>query len=214
MGVTERRAREKEALRHKILEAASQLFLEEGFESVSIRKIAERIEYSPATIYLYFKDKAELVNAICEDSFAELLEVVNEASQDPDPLHGLRLGLRAYIDFGLSHPHHYLVVFGVLHKEQMADEHNTLEPLPGIAAFEVLRSGVRSCIQSGVLPPGDPETISQCVWMFIHGVTSLLITNYEMPCGYFPWLDKEHLIESSLDLLLAGLKNSSLPAQR
>jgi AcrR family transcriptional regulator len=60
MGISQRREREQEQLRRKIFDAASELFAQEGYQNVSMRKIAERIEYSPTTIYLYFKDKNEL----------------------------------------------------------------------------------------------------------------------------------------------------------
>jgi len=69
MGVQERRAREKKELRQEILDAARDLFVREGFENVSMRKIAEKIEYSPTTIYLYFQDKADLLDCICEETF-------------------------------------------------------------------------------------------------------------------------------------------------
>src|ERR1051325_3817396 len=112
MGVLERRAREKEALRTRILDATSKLIVEEGLGNLSIRRIAERIEYSPATIYLYFKDKAELIAAICEEAFGEMLETIGQACEStPDPVEGLRRGLRAYVDFGIRHPSHYLIVF-------------------------------------------------------------------------------------------------------
>ena len=68
MGVHERRAREKKELRQEILDAARDLFLREGYENVSMRKIAEKIEYSPTTIYLYFQDKADLLDCICEET--------------------------------------------------------------------------------------------------------------------------------------------------
>src|SRR5271168_4346283 len=73
MGVQERRAREKKELRDEILDAARDLFLREGYENVSMRKIAEKIEYSPTTIYLYFQDKSELLDCICEETFARLV---------------------------------------------------------------------------------------------------------------------------------------------
>ena len=57
MGVKERRAREKEQLRRQIIAAARELFVNEGYENVSMRKIADKIEYSPTMIYLYFKTR-------------------------------------------------------------------------------------------------------------------------------------------------------------
>src|ERR1700752_2208141 len=112
MGITERRAREKEVLRTKILDAAGQLFVEEGFPNVSLRKIADRIEYSPATIYLYFRDKNELFTSLCYDTFSQLKEELERIeTSEKDYVAGLREGLRFYIQFGLEHPHHYMLTF-------------------------------------------------------------------------------------------------------
>src|ERR687885_1755275 len=72
MGVQERRAREKQELRQEILDAARELFIREGFENVSMRKIADKIEYSPTTIYLHFQDKADLLDCICEETLGKL----------------------------------------------------------------------------------------------------------------------------------------------
>src|SRR5215471_1856492 len=112
MGVQERRAREKQELRQEILDAARDLFVRQGFENVSMRKIAEKIEYSPTTIYLYFKDKADLLDCICEETFARLIRKQTILDQTvADPIERLRRGLRGYIEFGLKHPNHYRVTF-------------------------------------------------------------------------------------------------------
>src|SRR5215469_5578607 len=103
MGVQERRAREKKELRQEILDAARDLFVHDGFENVSMRKIADKIEYSPTTIYLYFQDKADLLDCICEETMSRLVrkQTVHEQTIT-DPLERLRRGLRAYIEFGLK----------------------------------------------------------------------------------------------------------------
>src|SRR5215469_17285773 len=102
-GSKQRRAREKEGLREEILDAARTLFVKEGYESVSIRKIADKIEYAPGTIYLYFRDKAEILNRICEETFAKLEQRMQALNKDPaNPLDSLRRGLRTYIQFGID----------------------------------------------------------------------------------------------------------------
>ena len=118
MGTKERRKREKENLRQEILDAARQLFLKNGYDNVSMRLIAEKIEYSPTTIYLYFKDKAELFRSICEETFGKLereLAAIN--STDSDPVDCLRKGGEAYIRFGLRYPYHYQLVFLTSHPD-------------------------------------------------------------------------------------------------
>src|SRR5690348_3585896 len=104
----ERRAREKMLLREEILDAARELFLKHGFENVSMRKIATKIEYSPTTIYLYFKDKSEILSTLCAETFGRLSKIMAEIERRPgDPIDKLRALGFAYIHFGLDHPSHY-----------------------------------------------------------------------------------------------------------
>jgi len=204
MGVAERRAREKEELRQRIVEAATQLFVEEGYSNVSIRRIADKIEYAPSTIYLYFKDKSELINEIIHETFLKLSAALDEIHQANLPLlDSMRKSLRCYIDFGLRHPHHYVITF-CTPEQQYPHEAAYCEPQIDAAAMECfakLREGLRECMHAGVIRPADPETIAQMVWMLIHGTTSLLITS-----PTFPWVDRETLIETALDHVLRSLR--------
>src|SRR5258706_15859790 len=110
MSIQERRAREKQGVREEILDAARTLFVKEGYENVSIRKIADKIEYAPGTIYLYFRDKAEILDRICEETFAKLIVKQQAIENDTaPPLDKLRRGLRIYIQFGLDNPNHYIL---------------------------------------------------------------------------------------------------------
>jgi AcrR family transcriptional regulator len=203
MGVAERKARGKEVLRQSILNAAVELIVEHGFENLSIRKIAEKIEYAPSTIYLYFRDKYEIVATICEDMFDRLhAELVLITAQYPDPLQGLRQGLRCYIDFGLTHRSHYLVTFCTPVPE-LPENHPTKKIEAGMRCFDVLRDTVRQSIGTGRIRPLNVDLLSQSIWTSIHGVTALLIT-----CGHdphFPWVAPEALIEHTLDVVLRGI---------
>jgi AcrR family transcriptional regulator len=106
------RADHKESVRRVILDAARELFVCEGYGSVSLRKIARRIGYTPMAIYVHFRDKSEILDCICEESFtcfranAERLDRLALA-----PRERLAAGLRFYVDFGLQHPHHYQLTF-------------------------------------------------------------------------------------------------------
>ena len=75
MGIPERRERARGELRARILAVAEELFVREGYENVSMRRIAARIEYSPTTIYHHFKDKAELFACLLEGYHGQLLDV-------------------------------------------------------------------------------------------------------------------------------------------
>jgi AcrR family transcriptional regulator len=102
----------KENLRQEIMDAARELFVAEGYGSVSMRKIADKIDYSPTTIYLYFTDKSDLLHQICEQTFANLAQNIKSIQQLSDnPLEKLRSGLREYVHFGLKHPSQYEIVF-------------------------------------------------------------------------------------------------------
>lgn len=200
MGVQERKAREKQELRQEILDAARQLFVEQGYEAVSMRKIADRIEYSPTTIYLYFRDKADLFDCLCSDTFSGLIAQLEGIRKD-DPITGLRAGLRAYIDFGLQHPAHYRVTF-MMPMHGRCHDGSDGKSSQGERAWGVLRKAVEACIAAGRLRVGiDPELASQTLWAAIHGVTCLVITH-----GDFEWLQKEALIESVLDTVIGGLE--------
>src|SRR5579864_7645114 len=142
-GIKQRREREKEGLREQILDAARTLFVKEGYESVSIRKIADKIEYAPGTIYLYFRDKAEILDRICEETFAKLIVRMHAIEHDTAaPLDKLRRGLRTYIQFGLDNPNHYIVTFI---QGQANHEAQAVYQTAGQKAFACLRQGVQEC---------------------------------------------------------------------
>ena len=201
MGVQERKARQKKFLRQEILDAASEMFVREGFENVSMRRIADKIEYSPTTIYLYFKDKAELLESVCRETFAGLIERLAKIMDQPvDPAERLKRGLHAYIEFGLENPHHYRATFMMPIPEGIDPKFHSKPDSPGMQAFDFMRRCVYDCISVGKLKGKDAELASQTLWAGIHGVTSLLITH-----DHFPWVGKEKLIDSVVDTLLQGL---------
>src|SRR5215470_17253597 len=112
MGAHERRARQKQLLRQEILDAARELLVRDGYDALSMRKVAERIDYSPTAIYLHFKDKQELVFSLCDETFARLVRELETLKRDyPDPLVRLRKGMERYIAFGLKNPNHYIPAF-------------------------------------------------------------------------------------------------------
>ena len=104
MSVADRRAREREELRQKILDTARELFIAHGYEGVTLRKIAHAIEYAPGTIYSYFKDKDELLRVLCSADFEAFGNSFPRTAQTVAPLDGLRAIGTAYIRFALQHP--------------------------------------------------------------------------------------------------------------
>jgi AcrR family transcriptional regulator len=196
MGVKERRERDKANIREEILDAARTLFVKEGYENVSIRKIAEKVEYAPGTIYLYFRDKAEILERICEETFVKLEQRMSAINKDQaNPLDGLRRGLRTYIQFGLDNPHHYIVTF--VQAKQLPEEY---QPKAGANCFDNLRQAVRRCVEAGQLNCADVEEVSQALWAGAHGVTSLLITSK------FPFIEPNRLVDRVVYILIEGIR--------
>ena len=199
MGSKQRRAREKEGLREEILDAARALFVKEGYESVSIRKIADKIEYAPGTIYLYFRDKAEVLDRICEETFTKLLRRMEAIRNDTAaPLDKLRRGLRTYIQFGLENPNHYIVTFV---QAKMHQESKSVFETVGQQSFGCLRKGVQECIDADELVSKDADEVAQTLWAGVHGLTSVLIT-----CTGFPFVEQNRLVDRMVETLVEGVR--------
>jgi AcrR family transcriptional regulator len=203
MGIQERRQREKEELRDRILEAASDLFIEEGFQNVSIRKIADKIEYAPSTIYLYFKDKTELLGSICGEVFTQLSALLDKLTLSQlCSEERLRKAVRTYIEFGMAHPQHYILTFCLPPPKEVLDHGGGEDP--GLRTFDKLRECLRGGIEDGTFRKADLEVLSQTTWMMMHGVTSLMINKKYLV--KFPWADDEALIAMAVDNVVRAIK--------
>ena len=197
MGIAERRDRHRASLRREILDAARTLFIEEGFERVSMRKVAQRIEYSPTTIYLHFKDKAELFNAVCEETFAQLTRKLDAiVARGGDPVDMVREGLRCYAKFALKHKEHYTVAFMLPQNPVIPFADSSAE-----RAFQTLRDAVSGCIRARKFREVDVETTAQTLWAATHGVVALLIAKHG-----FPFIDADTLIDETIDTMIEGLR--------
>ena len=200
MGTKERRAREKEQLRRQILSAARELFVNEGYENVSMRKIADKIEYSPTTIYLYFKDKADLLDSVCKETLLNLLNTLELLKRDKsDPVEVLRKSGKAYVEFGLKYPQDYKLTFVV--RPQFQKGLGLQEGSVGERVFDYLRAMVSECIRQERFRQVDVEITGQALWSAVHGVTLLLI---DFPD--FPWTDKDKLIDTVIQTMIEGLR--------
>ena len=205
MGVKDRRARQKTLLRQQILDAARDLLVRDGYEKLSMRRVAERIDYSPTAIYLHFKDKQELVSSLCDESFARLIrELETLPGEYADPVARLRLGCERYIAFGLKYPDHYLPTFILPlpgHLDPKRKEEVTSPSSNGMRAFAFLRDCIADGVKARKLRKVDPEVAARAAWGGIHGITSLLIVHEA-----FPWGDHKTVIAMVVDMLIEGLR--------
>ena len=179
MGTVERRERERQETRTKILDAARELFAEVGYEAVTMRKVAERVEYSPTAIYFHFRDKDALMRELCEIDFGTLAQKFRKIAEEKDPIERLRKIGHAYVAFGIDFPNHYRLMFmtprpPIAHtKEYEAATRGN----PEEDAYAFLKLTIQEGIAADRFRPEltDADLVSQAVWAGTHGAISLSI---------------------------------------
>jgi AcrR family transcriptional regulator len=192
----DRREREKVEIRRKILDAARGLFAREGYENVTMRGIAETIEYSATTIYNHFEDKDDVVKALCDEDFTRLLGALSSTPLPDDPVEQIRQLGRAYAAFGLEWPNHYRFMFLTPNKNHDIDAES-----PGHRSFGLLRSAVQRAVTAGRFREIDPDVTAQVLWSSLHGVVSLLIT---MQPQHWPTPPAKDLVEQVIEHGIRG----------
>ena len=174
MGISERKEREREEMQRQILNAARALFLENGFEKTSIRAIADLIEYSPATIYLYFKDKNEIFYALHEQAFKALEEALKSVFLIQDPFAQLvELG-HLYTKWAIENPGLYDLCFLMeAPMEALACREESWKQ--GKGAFDLLKSVIGRCIEGGYFKGHDLDTSALTIWSYVHGLVTIYL---------------------------------------
>jgi len=175
MGITERKEKQKRGIKKMILDASMKLFVEEGFEHVTMRKIADIIEYSPTTVYLYFKDKNEILYNLHELGFQKMGEKNQNLSEIENPLMRLYKMGENYIEFGLENPEFYDVMFIQQAPMQVLEQMENCDWKHGETALNTIKQAVEECIQQGFLKKGNVEAASMSIWGMVHGLVSLAI---------------------------------------
>ncbi len=179
----QRRERERAALTERILDAAREMFVRDGYEAVTLRKIAKAIEYSPAAIYQYFEDKQALVKAIMRADYLALRDTLLECLQIADPVERVIEMARRYAVWGISHPNHYRLLLlpppaWTAAKQGMMQQE---EPPINKDALYLLHSFVEEGIRLGLLKGSyvDAGLIAATLWAGLHGLVLLEIAMYE-----------------------------------
>lgn len=170
MGISERKEREKGEMKKMITTAAMKMFLEDGYAKTSIRNIADSIEYSPGTIYLYYKDKDELLYEVQAQAFLQLLHAFQTKAISKDPITRLEQLGKAYVSFALDNPELYDLMF-IIRAPMNVDE--ALHKDNGMATFNCLADCLGECMKNGLLIFKDPMQAGLQVWAMMHGLVSL-----------------------------------------
>ena len=195
--------------REEILQAAKELFLELGYEATTIRRIADRVGVSAPALYLYFQDKEQMMLALCDQTFAVLIESIAEIENTvTDPRERVRRFGEAYLKFGLAHPDEYKLIFlGTNIPEsirKLGHRMPTDDPSrPGIGGALVFQRLVTMLVEGkegGLKLNYPPDTCAELCWMGIHGVVAALILKPD-----FPWSNRDLLGTGMLDIVLNGV---------
>jgi AcrR family transcriptional regulator len=202
MGVKERKERDRIDMKELILNSAHQLFLSKGFDEVSIRNIAEAIEYSPATIYLYFKDKNEIFHALHGEAFKKFNEFLVPVFAIKDPFKRLVAMGEKYIEFTFAHPKYYTIMF--IAEAPMQCEETSEGWIEGDRALQALEGILAECIKEGYLKKQNVRVLAFTIWSYMHGMCSLELRDR---MKHYTQEEHEGMIEKSFKIFIQLLKN-------
>jgi AcrR family transcriptional regulator len=201
LGVKERHDRERETVSRSILDAARELFVTEGYQHVSIRKIAERIEYSPAAIYGYFASKDDIFFALAEEGFRLLFTTASEQTDaGSDPAGDLRRMFWRYYEFSKSHPEYFALMFLDRTVPRISRDWDRFGFIGEMKHDMVVR--IQNAIDRGALPAGtSPFTVFRVLLTAIHGAAALRLCD-RLGQGE----DGDAIARATLDTTIQGLK--------
>ena len=167
-----------------------------------MRKIAEKIEYSPTTIYLYFKDKDALVRELCGSDFRALGSRFATLAKEPDPLKRLRGIGRAFIRFAKDHPNHYRMMFMTPTPAVPVGDRGIEKGNPTEDAWAVITGTVKEAMDRGLFAPDEagPEVVAQTFFAGVHGVAALAVAKANDP--WINWAPLEKQADRMIDTLL------------
>lgn len=205
MGVVERKEREKEEMRQLILKTAMGLFLEEGFHNVSVRRIAEKMEYSPAAIYRYFPDRDDILFALHNEGFEELYKRQQEVLPITDIRKRLLRHGELYIKFGLENPEYYNLMF-IMRSPFRKVEGDTEKWQIGMRSYQFFRDDVERGLAEGVIRGENTDVVALALWAQVHGLVALILRER---C---PMIDPDDLPKMALGAYRTMMANIGLAA--
>lgn len=201
--------------RAQILTVARDLFVTQGFEQASMRRIADAAGITPTAIYDHFADKEALLTAIAADFFDGLVAAMTvPPDAATDPLDLLRQLMINYVRYGLAHPNEYRLVFMTslsrfvptlghrgLPCAGEVPEDVAQKTVKAMQSFGILQTGIERLVAAGLLRADDPEGFADSVWAMGHGIVSLVITKGD---SNFTPIDR--WIDTSIGILMDGMR--------
>jgi AcrR family transcriptional regulator len=201
MGIKERQERDREAVRRSILDAARDLFVTEGFQHVSIRKIAERIEYSPAAIYSYFPSKDDIFYALAEEGFRLLGDPADVSAHGRTPLDRVRAIFWRLYEFSREQPQYFALMFMERSVPRISREYERFALAR--TRKQQITAAIQACIDSGELPRSvKPLVAIRVVMAGLLGIAAMRLSE-----RLAPGENADDLAADALDVALAGLRS-------
>jgi AcrR family transcriptional regulator len=205
MGSSERRERERLAVREQILDAARELFAEHGYQAVTMREIGKRIQYSATALYHHFEDKEALMRELCRRDFADFAQrFLAGVVGSKNPLESMSRAGLIYLGFAEQLPQHYRLMF-MTPLPEVGPEAGERDD-PRMNAYVFLRGLVDAALAGNYLRPelSDPDLVAQTIWATLHGAAALELTIHKQD----KWLDfkpRHERFAEALRLLMRGL---------
>ncbi|SHG05011.1 TetR/AcrR family transcriptional regulator [Pedobacter caeni] len=165
MGISERKLKYKESFKREILDAAKKLFLKDGFEATSIRKMASEIRCSPATIYLYYKDKSDIFYDLHKEGFKILIGQLEILKVIENPFDRLKTMGLVYLKFSQENSDFYELMYAKKTPEKHWDEGNKV--------YTMLKDIILQCQKGGLLKDTDTDKVVMMIWSLLHGACML-----------------------------------------
>ena len=203
MGVKERKERERVDMKELILNSAHQLFVDKGFDEVSIRNIAEAIEYSSDNFCLYFKDKNEIFYALHGEAFKIFNQYMADVFTIKDPFKRLIAMGEKYIEFTFKYPKYYTIMF--IAEAPMQCDQSSEGWIEGGRALESLENIVAECIKVGSLKKQSVKAMAFTIWSYMHGMCSLALRDR---MKHYTEKEREGMIENSFKIFIQLIRNA------
>ncbi len=196
----ERQQQFRDATRQAILDAALELFVVDGYASVSIRSIAAKVDYSPAAIYSYFPSKDDIFFALAEEGLSLLGHQDLSAEPTADPLDDIRAMLWRLYSFSKEQPQYFALVFLDRNVPRISKEYERFAFMSKLRDKAITR--MQRCIDTGALP-GTLHIHAAIRMLFapVIGFAALRLSN-----RMAPWEDPDALVRQSIDITLAGFR--------
>jgi AcrR family transcriptional regulator len=205
MTAPQAREQRKAQTRERILDAARELLLADGFHGFSMRKLAAKVHYTATAIYFHFPDKDALLGELVEREFIKFREAFNRTSKIADPIERLRKKGQTFVDFALSRPDAFKFLFMNTQVESFPKVGLIEHGNPAQDCYAYLKSTVTEALAAGRFRSEfrDPDMLAQIFMCGVHGIVSMHIARGKDP--WVPWRPVRKKAQLMIDALIRGL---------